>query len=101
MPSSGCALSDHDRRDNSVGRRPPELAHHELRDPGFHVERAECLLGVHDGSLDFDDEQNSLDGVPRQEVDAPPIPVVVEADLTADAPTEAVNAAAIEAPNAA
>lgn len=74
-----------DHRDDDSGV-PILLAGDERRDPQLDVERAKERLHVPEDRLDLDDQEDPQRREVREEIDAPPIPVVVEADLCTDQP---------------
>jgi hypothetical protein len=59
----------------------------------FAIERGVQVLDVDEPRLDFHDQERALLGSPRQDVDRPAVPVVVECVLDDDLPAEAIKLA--------
>ena len=79
-----------DHRDDDSGV-PILLAGHDRRDPQLDIERAKKRLHIPENRFDLDDQEDPQRREVREEIDAPPIPVMVEADLHADQPAPSLK----------
>lgn len=82
----GPTLSNDESAHDGPRTRPAKLLRKYLAEPHLHVQPLQQILKVADAALDFDDKQRARARVPRHEIAASTIPVMVEAHLRLHAP---------------
>jgi hypothetical protein len=85
LPALGPILENDECRNRGVCH-PAQVTRDQWREPRLHIEAAERILHVAQGGLDFDDQQDALDGLEGQDVVSSPISEMIEADLHSNEP---------------
>ncbi len=87
-PSRSASVANYDGRQACRDVGPAEVARDPRPQAELDIETPECLLQVADSSLDFRDEDDSRARMEGNQVNAPAIAVVIEADLDSHDPAE-------------
>ena len=86
-PASRARIADYQCRHNGGNGSDPDLSREHGAESRLDVKAADGVLHVTNNTLDLDDHQHADGGCVRQKVDAPPVSVMVEADLGVDDPS--------------